>query len=181
MAKLVIQNGYPLICALIIFGMMGLGCAGFMNGTQHQLSVESNPQTAYVSIMSNGIEVSTGRTPFVTYLSRKKEYIVIITLDGYEEAQVPVTHQGIQGWYWGNLLFGGLGVIGLIIDFVNGAMYNMGPSDINVSLRMAFVPETETEELFAVISAYDDYGELRTTWERLVRSTKVQPELISSF
>jgi len=152
-----------------------------MVGTQHQLSVESNPQTAYVSIMSGGIEVSTGRTPFVTYLSRKKEYTVNISLEGYEEAQVLVTHQGIRGWYWGNLLFGLYGAIGLIFDFVNGAMYNMGPSDINVSLRMAYVPETGKEELFAVISAYDDYGVLRTTWERLVRSTSVQPDLISSF
>ena len=178
MAKPEINIGYILIGALIIFGMMG--CATIMKGTQHELSVESNPQTAHVSIMSGGIEVSTGRTPFVTYLSRKKEYVVTISLDGYEDRKMSVTHQGIEGWYWWNFLLSPY-FSGLIIDYITGAMFKMGPSDINVSLRMAYVPETGKEELFAVISAYDDYGVLCTTWERLVRSTTVQPELISSF
>ena len=179
MDKLKIHKGYILIGTLMIFGMMG--CASIMKGTQHELTVLSNPLNAKVSItiMSSGMEITSGTTPFTTSLAKKHEYFVTISLEGYEDKKVAITQVGIQGWFWANILCGG--AIGIAIDYVDGAMYKMGPSEINVSLTMAYVPETGKEELFAVISAYDDYGELRTTWERLVPSTKVQPELISSF
>ncbi len=71
--------------------------------------------------------------------------------------------------------------MGIAIDYVDGAMYKMGPSDINVSLTMAYVPESGLEELFAVIRALDNEGELRENYIQLIRSAEVHPELISSF
>lgn len=179
MVKPDFHKGFIVVGALIIFGMAG--CASIMKGTQHELSIESNPQNAKVSItiMSSGMEITSGTTPFTTSLAKKHEYFVTISLEGYEDKKVAITQVGIQGWFWGNIICGG--GLGLIVDYIDGAMYKMGPSEINVSLTMAYVPETGEEELFAVISAYDDYGELRTTWVRLVRSTNVQLELISSF
>lgn len=149
MVKPRIHTGHPLMCTLLIYGMLGLGCAGIIEGTQHDLSIESNPQTAHVTITSGGKVVSTGRTPFVTQLSKKNEYTVNISIEGCEEAELHVTHQGVQGSYWLN--FFSPFYLGFIIDYSNGAIYKMGPSDINVSLKRASVPETAAEEQSAVI------------------------------
>ena len=71
MDKLKIHKGYILIGTLMIFGMMG--CASIMKGTQHELTVLSNPLNAKVSItiMSSGMEITSGTTPFTTSLAKK--------------------------------------------------------------------------------------------------------------
>jgi hypothetical protein len=38
----------------------------------------------------------------------------------------------MSGWYPVNIIFGG--IVGLIVDAANGAMYNRTPSQIDVSL-----------------------------------------------
>jgi len=52
---------------------------------------------------------------------KKESYVIRYELDGYPTREIPLEFK-VNGWYWGNLLLGG--VIGmLIIDPATGAMY----------------------------------------------------------
>ncbi|MFQ5551997.1 MAG: hypothetical protein ACE5FJ_12255, partial [Gemmatimonadales bacterium] len=70
-------------------------------------------------------------TPSTVRLPRKNEYQIEITLDGYETETVVLT-KSLNGWVWGNLLFGW--IIGFAIDFVTGSAYKLEPAFVQVSL-----------------------------------------------
>ncbi len=54
-------------------------------------------------------------------------------MDGYESKIIPI-NCSINGWYFGNIIFGGL--IGLIIvDPATGAMYRLDLENINETLE----------------------------------------------
>ena len=62
----------------------------------------------------------------------KAEYQVKINSTGYAEQIIPVNYK-LNGWYFGNILIGG--VIGmLIIDPATGAMWKLDTPPINVTL-----------------------------------------------
>lgn len=108
------------------------GCATIIKGTSQDISVDSNPGGAQVTVTQNsGVEVFKGATPAKLSLSKKHEYTVSVKLAGYQEARVPVT-QHLSGWFFGNLLCGGL--LGMVIDAVDGAMYNLEPENVSVTL-----------------------------------------------
>ncbi|ENV11439.1 hypothetical protein F966_00222 [Acinetobacter higginsii] len=62
-----------------------------------------------------------------------ERYTVIFEKEGYEKKEIKVT-PSMNGWYIGNILFGG--IIGLlIIDPATGAMYSLNTKDTNVVLN----------------------------------------------
>jgi len=89
--------------------------------------IRSNPTGANVVID----DIAYGVTPVVANLIRKKRHSIVIKKDGYEEISRATT-RGFNGWYLGNIILGG--IIGLIVDPITGAMYDVEPSEINVPL-----------------------------------------------
>lgn len=70
-----------------------------------------------------------------------ESYLVKIALDGYEEKTIPVKCT-INGWYFGNIVFGGL--IGLlIVDPATGAMYRLETNTIDESLTVNSTTKNE--------------------------------------
>ena len=59
--------------------------------------------------------------------------------------------QGINGWFWANLLFGG--VVGMVIDGVDGAMHKLEPAIVSISLQKG-----QDDELFGVVRELDSKG-----------------------
>lgn len=59
-------------------------------------------------------------------------YLLKFELHGYRTASAVVRPE-LSGWYWGNLIFGGLLGI-LVIDPATGAMWNLAPNSIEQSL-----------------------------------------------
>lgn len=118
--------------ALIVFPLSG--CASIVGGGSNQpVLVESQPSGADVEVTNrSGQSVYDGQTPAQFTAERgagffKKEiYTISLDGDGYK----PVTHviePGINGWYWGNIVLGG--VVGmLIVDPATGAMYRFDSS-----------------------------------------------------
>lgn len=132
-------------CLLVAFvsAILFSGCASIFTKTKYPLMVNSEPDGAVLVITDKkGREVYTGNTPATLSLKSsqgffsKAEYQVRISYPGYNDKVVTVSSK-IEGWYFGNLLLGGiLGM--LIIDPATGAMWKLDTKHINVSLIPAF-------------------------------------------
>ncbi|RYF98540.1 MAG: PEGA domain-containing protein, partial [Chitinophagaceae bacterium] len=72
-----------------------------------------------------------GKTPAVVRLSRRKNHILQLKLDGYETYEVKLKRK-IDGWVFGNIALGGIAGIG--IDLLTGSMYRLTPKDIYPTL-----------------------------------------------
>lgn len=74
-------------------------------------------------------------------------YQVKFSLNGYEESVVSITSR-LDGWYFGNILLGGL--LGmLIIDPLSGAMWKLDQKYLNVNL----IPQSQ--EALGIININD--------------------------
>lgn len=104
-----------------------LACASIIHGTKQEVSIASSPSGAQVMVDN----MTMGNTPVVADLRRKNEHHIVVRLEGYEPFELN-TKKSFSGWYIGNIVFGG--IIGLIVDAANGAMYNVSPDDIQAAL-----------------------------------------------
>lgn len=115
------------------------GCASIFSEQTYPVQVTSEPSRASIEIKDeDGNVVYNGSTPATVKLTSSagyfdgERYTVTFRKDGYDDEQF-VINSGIDGWYWGNILIGGiLGM--LIIDPATGAMYNL-PSKAGATLR----------------------------------------------
>ena len=106
------------------------GCSSIVSDNMYPVSITSNPsQTNFVLQNRAGVTVHSGRTPETVTLNassgffKGETYKLIFKKDGYDEKTVEI-QSTIDGWYFGNILFGGL--IGmLIIDPATGAMFKL--------------------------------------------------------
>ena len=117
----------------ILLWIMGVillipGCASIFGSTHGTVLIRSEPSAAEIVIRDNyGKEFFQGTTPADISLPKKfgffqgADYLVTISKKGCEPRSITVT-RSISGWYWGNIILGGL--IGmLIIDPATGAMW----------------------------------------------------------
>ena len=117
------------------------GCASIIDGGGPQtVIISSAPSDAEVMIVNKaGQEVSHGTTPVSVSLNKStgyfssETYTVTIKKAGYKDDVITIDGH-LNGWYCaGNILFGGL--IGwLIVDPLTGAMWTLGPENINATL-----------------------------------------------
>lgn len=114
-------------------------CASIVSKSSWPLTVQTTPAGAKVEITDkSGIKVFEGETPMTTLLKSgagffaSQSYMVKLTLNGYETRSIPVTCT-LNGWYLGNIVFGGLIGI-LIVDPATGAMYRLETKLINETL-----------------------------------------------
>ncbi len=111
------------------------GCASIVSKSSWPVTVQSNPSGAKCTIAKeNGLQVHTGETPMrVTldasdgYFSSAK-YIVKCTKDGHEAPPSELSAH-LNGWYIGNVVFGGLIGI-LIVDPATGAMWRLDETHV---------------------------------------------------
>jgi len=126
-------------------------CPTIVKGSAQQVSIRSNPDDATVKVYdSSGNVVYDGKTPATAILKkgaaffRPASYRVVVERTGYKVKEISLVG-GIEGWYLGNLIFGGL--IGmLIVDPSTGAMWTLTPAQVDVELEKgtAYVPSSGT-------------------------------------
>jgi hypothetical protein len=116
--------------------MLFVGCASIVHQTTQQVTVESDPAGAALTVACGDVHNDPKLlTPTVVTVHRKPNHCTIsLNKDGYQPKQVSLK-KSMSGWYVGNILFGG--IIGLIVDAANGAMYNRTPAKVNVHLTPA--------------------------------------------
>ena len=120
--------------ALVGVALSVPACATLTRGTTQQFTVESTPPGAHVTT-SNGFECVS--TPCTFRMSRKDGFNVTVSKDGYVSQTVEVTSSmsGAGGAALaGNVLVGGL--IGGAVDATSGALNDLKPNPLTVTLRM---------------------------------------------
>lgn len=116
-------------------------CASLLSKNTCPVAISSEPYGAKVTIVNNkGKEVFVGRTPTSAKLKTSDRYMtgqsykVSISKEGYKD-RVAYIGTKVNGWYWGNILLGGV-VFGMfIVDPLTGAMFKMNTERINVTLE----------------------------------------------
>jgi hypothetical protein len=109
------------VCFTVL--IFGSGCASIMSGTSQNVSIQSEPSDAKTTIFNRkGQAVVTQQTPFITPLKRREKYKLHVEKEGYQPLDATLK-KGMNGWYLGNVVFGGLLGI-LIIDPATGAMWS---------------------------------------------------------
>lgn len=127
------------LALLSAVALLSSGCATIVHSGPRDVPVTSSPPGATVTIFDrDGKQVMKQTTPFVASLRPKHsyfkgaEYRALFEMPGYQSSEVQI-RSAVSGWYWGNLLFGGL-VGMLIVDPNTGAMYNLAPEKIDQGL-----------------------------------------------
>ena len=115
------------------------GCCSIVDSPNEVVTFNSNVDKANIKITNSRNQVVySGKTPTTLTLNKKAGYFSGETYSVHSEKEGYVANERvldtrINGWYFGNILFGGL--IGmLIVDPATGAMWTF--RDENVFLNM---------------------------------------------
>jgi uncharacterized protein YceK len=148
-----------IICASVAALLMS-GCASIIKGGTQVVKINSTPEGAAISVVNRaGVSVATGSTPASVTLNRSsgyfqgEEYKIKLKKEGFAEKEIVLT-SSVGGWYFGNILLGGL--IGmLIVDPLTGAMYNLAPESISPALEAMNVKTSAADGSLTVVLAQD--------------------------
>ena len=118
------------LVASVIIALFLTGCASIVGQSVFPVIINSNPSGANVKVTDEkGMDIFNGITPTTVTLSagesyfHAKTYNLTFSKEGYAEQHAQVKAE-ISGWYFGNILFGGL--IGmLIVDPITGKMWKL--------------------------------------------------------
>ena len=112
---------------------LSTGCASIVSDSRWPVSINSTPDHAGFTVRNqSGVTVAGGTTPHTVMLPSGagyfdgETYTVKFTKGDYAGRDVTID-SSVNGWYWGNLVFGG--IIGfLIVDPATGAMWKLPPT-----------------------------------------------------
>lgn len=128
------------------------GCAVISHGSKQTIPVQSSPNA--VSIDLGGMSYTT---PTTLELERKNEYVLSFSKEGYESAQIQITKHLSGGYLAADILLTGL--LGVVIDGITGAWYNLKPESVTVSLsKISAIPGPDKIEV--AITETDQSGKL---------------------
>lgn len=114
------------------------GCASIASKSNYDVAISSEPSGANFIVTNRaGENVFTGLTPATVTLKassgyfKNQTYTIRLEKPGFQQKTYTVSSK-LDGWYWGNLLIGGL--IGMLaIDPATGAMYKL-PENLMIGL-----------------------------------------------
>ena len=136
------MNNILKVCGLAVAVAALSACATITRGTKEKFSIITTPTAAAVAL-------STGEkctSPCALKLKRKTTFTVTASKAGYKTATAAVKSKvkggGIAGGA-GNLIFGG--VIGAVVDGSNGAMRDLTPNPLYITLEPEMPPAAMTE------------------------------------
>ncbi len=99
-------------------------------------------------------------TPTTLELERKNEYVLTFSKEGYESAQIQITKHLSGGYLAADILLTGL--LGVVIDGITGAWYNLKPEAVTVSLgKVSNIPGPD--EIKIAIESADKSDKLDIT------------------
>lgn len=102
------------------------GCATIIHGTTQKVRFESTPAGAMASAGSQSVT-----TPGEIKLARDQTYEVKVEKSGYVPAHAHIG-QTTSNAVWANILLGG--IIGMLVDYDDGAAYDLEPATVSTTL-----------------------------------------------
>jgi len=128
------------------------GCASIVSGTDQNLSFNSEPDDATVTVAGRVV----GKTPLSVQIDKDENLAVTFEKDGYKTFSTQLSTT-MDSWFWGNIVIGG--VFGSTTDGMSGAMNEFSPDQYFVTL----VPEKpfgisveKTRQIKEIIVAFGD-------------------------
>ncbi len=107
------------------------GCAAIIDGTQQPLNIETTPvKGAECTLRNDKGSWTLNETPGQITVHRAYESLTVECKKG-DMTGLTVAESKTKGWFWGNILFGG--VIGMAVDGFGGAGYDY-PTTITVPI-----------------------------------------------
>ncbi len=138
MSKGILRMSLIVVVCLTICNLTG--CASIVSSSKSNVPIITQPDEATCEIteLSSGNMISKTKTPHTAALDasagffQSASYKIKLSKEGYipYETQIDAS---INGWYFGNIAFGGLLGI-LIVDPATGAMWKIYNDNINVKL-----------------------------------------------
>ena len=131
---------YRDLLLLFVFFLALPSCATIVSKSAYPIAIKTVPADASINIVdSRGKSVYSGKTPAIVNLKagesyfRRGRYTILFEREGYDNDVFPV-HARLDGWYFGNIIFGGL--IGmLIVDPATGAMFAIDTKMVSIALQ----------------------------------------------
>lgn len=116
--------------------LFSVNCGTIVHQTTQFIPVTSEPAGAAVTVACGEVENAANLvTPARVEVHRKPDFCIIsLEKQGYEREDVRLG-KTMSPLYIGNILIGG--IIGFIVDGVNGAMWNRTPGQVAVTLKPA--------------------------------------------
>lgn len=115
------------VVAVMMCPLLLIGCATIVSGRSQKVAIATTPSEAVITI--NGM---VQKSPCVFTLDRTiPMYQIKIEKEGYKTVEISL-RRGVNGWIFGNILFGGL--IGIAIDICSGSANKFTPSEIEQNL-----------------------------------------------
>lgn len=110
------------VLAVCLMALLCMNCGSIIHQTTQQVRLNSEPSGAAVTVACGDVNNDPKLvTPTVVTLHRKPSYCGIkLNKEGYAEKELQFARQ-MSPWYLGNILIGG--IVGLIVDAANGAMW----------------------------------------------------------
>jgi len=126
------------IMGLSLAAVLRTGCSSIISKNEYAVAINSTSEISAFRITNRaGQNVHSGVTPSTVTLKSSSGYFkgetynIEVQKEGYSSKSYTIA-SNVDGWYFGNLLFGGiLGV--LIVDPMTSAMYNL-PGRVHISL-----------------------------------------------
>ncbi len=125
--------------SLILSLLLLSGCCSIVDSQYETVSFNSNaPKTSLKITDSKNKTVYSGQAPISLSLDKKRgffsgeTYTIKAEKKGYTPTE-KVLETRMNGWYWGNIIFGGL-IGALIVDPATGAMWTFKENDIMMNL-----------------------------------------------
>ncbi len=126
---------------LVGVAVTSFSCASILSKSEYPVLVKSKPEHVRFAIekLNTGEKIFEGETPTTVVLKagdgyfKKSVYNVIFYNKNGEKAKEIRLEASIDGWYVGNIIFGGLIGI-LIVDPLTGAMWKL-PKEVSVDLQ----------------------------------------------
>lgn len=161
------RNSIKLTASVLTVFFLLSSCASIVSSSTYPLSINTTPGNANVVVTNTyGKQIYMGKTPATVRLRasngffERAEYQVKLSSPGYVDKVIPVTFK-LDGWYFGNILFGGL--IGmLIVDPATGAMWKIDSKYMNETLSPSEGTTATVQPEMKIMNIHDVPDNLRS-------------------
>ncbi|NIT36833.1 MAG: PEGA domain-containing protein [candidate division Zixibacteria bacterium] len=131
-----------------VASLLMASCGTIFHGTTVDVAIRSTPGCTVTVDGAN-----TYQTPTIIKLKRGDSHTFKFEKEGYKPVTVRVDNDILVGTLIADIFL--TGVIGVVVDLVDGAMYTLEQKEIEVALQeesVSFnIPETTDDEVFVVL------------------------------
>ncbi len=118
------------IVIVVVLSLVFMSACATMFNSRKSATIDIDCNVKDSTVRVDGAIVST--TPTRVQVDAVDESLITVEADGYA-AESKQIERYISGWFWGNILLGGL--IGMLVDSGSGGMWSVDDGEITFHLN----------------------------------------------